>query len=81
MNLNQVTIPVTKIKRSIYFYTSTRLKLIVHTHNKYAIFVCPIGNSNMLLHVVKSINPDAQKTIYFERNDLDEYLEILQKKE
>ncbi len=80
MNLNQVTIPVTDIKKSIDFYTEIGLILIVHTHDRYARFVCPDGNSTLSLHVVDSINAIAQTTIYFERDDLDQYVETLRKK-
>ena len=77
MNLNQVTIPVTEINRSIEFYTTIGLSLIVHTHDRYARFVSPNGNSTLSLHVVESIVSDVRTTIYFEREDLDEYVESL----
>ena len=80
MNLNQVTIPVTDINKSIDFYTEIGLILIVHTHDRYARFVCSDGNSTLSLHVVDSISSNAQTTIYFEREDLDQYIETLRKK-
>lgn len=80
MNLNQVTIPVTKMKEAIDFYTCIGLTLIVHTHDRYARFVCPDGNATLSLHLVETISPDARTTIYFERKDLDQYIEILKDK-
>ena len=77
MNLNQVTIPVTDIKKSIDFYTKIGLHLIVHTHDRYARFVCSGENSTLSLHVVESINSNARTAVYFERDDLDEYVEVL----
>ena len=80
MNLNQVTIPVKEIKRSIEFYTTIGLSLIVHTHDRYARFVCPDGNATLSIHVVDSIDSMARTTIYFEREDLDVYVDSLKKK-
>jgi len=80
MNLNQVTIPVKEIKRSIEFYTTIGLSLIVHTHDRYARFVCPDGNATLSIHVVDSIDSVARTTIYFEREDLDVYVDSLKKK-
>ena len=80
MNLNQVTIPVKEIKRSIDFYITIGLSLIVHTHDRYARFVCPDGNATLSIHVVDSIDSVARTTIYFEREDLDVYVDSLKKK-
>ncbi|MCB0640330.1 MAG: VOC family protein [Phaeodactylibacter sp.] len=36
MNLNQVTVPSLNVQRSIAFYQLLGLRLIVHTHERYA---------------------------------------------
>ncbi|HET9824351.1 MAG TPA: VOC family protein [Chitinophagaceae bacterium] len=76
MNLNQVTIPVSDVARSISFYEKLGLKLIVSASH-YARFECPAGDSTFSLHQ----NADAQKGsgswIYFEVPDLDNYVQQL----
>lgn len=77
MNLNQVTVPVTDIYKSIAFYEEIGLKLIVHTHDRYARFVCPNGNTTLSLHVVDSISANHRTTLYFEHEELDSYVDQL----
>ena len=55
MNLNQVTIPVSDVLKSIPFYQSLGLKLIVHTHDSYARFECTPNGSTLSLHKVEEI--------------------------
>jgi len=74
MNLNQVTIPITEISKSIKFYEDLGLELIVHTHDKYARFVCPDGQSSLSLHVVDSLTAINRTILYFEIENLDEYV-------
>ncbi|MEM7162975.1 MAG: VOC family protein [Bacteroidota bacterium] len=76
MKLNQVSVPSTNIDRSIVFYKKLGLELIVHTHDKYARFLCPNGMSTFSLHWVKESNASSIK-IYFEREDLDNYVGLL----
>ncbi|MFY0672955.1 MAG: VOC family protein [Bacteroidia bacterium] len=71
MNLNQVTIPCTDIHKSIEFYKKLGLKLIVHSHNEYARFLCPNGNSTFSLHKVAS-KTSNNTWVYFEVDDLAE---------
>lgn len=80
MNLNQVTIPVLDVKKSILFYQSLGLKLIVHTHDGYARFECTPGGTTLSMHKVDKIHKGNKSILYFERDDLDEYVEILQNK-
>ena len=44
MNLNQVTIQVSDVEKSISFYEKLGLTLIVKDLPNYARFVCPTGN-------------------------------------
>ncbi len=80
MNLNQVTIPVSDVLRSIPFYQSLGLELIVHTHDRYARFECTPNGSTLSLHKVDVIAQGERAIIYFEREDLDDYVDLLVKK-
>jgi catechol 2,3-dioxygenase-like lactoylglutathione lyase family enzyme len=80
MKLNQVTIPVTDIAKSIHFYQSLGLKLIVHTHNGYARFECSPNGSTFSLHKVDEVPSGARTIVYFEREDLDKYIQNLVEK-
>ena len=75
MNLNQVTVPVTNVPRSIEFYKQLGLKLIVHTDDDYARFECPGGDSTFSLHRVDS-SPSKPNGIwvYFEVEDVDQVI-------
>lgn len=72
MNLNQITIPVTDVPRAIDFYSTLGLHLIVHTHDNYARFECPVGDSTFSVHRVEAVVPDSGTTVYFEVDDLNQ---------
>lgn len=80
MNLNQVTIPVKDVGKSIPFYQALGLVLIVHTHDRYARFHCVPGDSTLSLHKVDELTKGERPIIYFEREDLDQYVEQLVQK-
>lgn len=71
MNLNQVTIAVTDIERSITFYQQLGLHLIVHSGDHYARFECPVGGSTFSLHTVPEVTTPQQCSVYFEVPDVD----------
>jgi catechol 2,3-dioxygenase-like lactoylglutathione lyase family enzyme len=71
MNLNQVTVACSSVPRSITFYETLGLRLIVHTHDKYARFECPEGEATFSLHWVEQMPAIPNATIYFEVADLD----------
>lgn len=77
MNLNQVTIPSSDIKKSIDFYVMLGLQLIVHSNDRYARFMCPDGDATLSLHLVKAFSPAEGAIIYFEVNDLDQTVKNL----
>ena len=79
MNLNQVTLPALDLNRSIPFYQTLGLKLIVHTHADYCRFECPDGESTFSLHRVDEIPVGEGAWIYFECEDLDERVTRLQR--
>jgi catechol 2,3-dioxygenase-like lactoylglutathione lyase family enzyme len=76
MNLNQVTISVTDMERSIAFYEALGLRLIVKALPEYARFECTEGGSTFSLHRVTTKAP-CDTWVYFERSDLDEYVASL----
>ncbi|MEO1437570.1 MAG: VOC family protein [Bacteroidota bacterium] len=80
MNLNQVTVPSLNVKRAIAFYELLGLRLIVHTHDAYARFECPDGESTFSIHLVDHL-PEREGNgvvVYFECEDLDAQVERLQ---
>lgn len=74
MNLNQITIPVIDVEKSIAFYEKFGLRLIVKALPLYARFECPEGNSTFSLHQVEVLPNGAGIWVYFEVQDLDEYI-------
>jgi len=80
MNLNQVTVPSLDLSKSIPFYEKLGLKLIVKSLPHYARFKCPNGNSTFSLHQVEVLPKGDGIYIYFELDNLDEYVnEMIEK--
>ena len=77
MNLNQVTVPVLNVEKSIEFYKTLGLKLIVESLPGYARFECPQGDSTFSLHQVQALPKESGVWIYFEVQDLDHYVQQL----
>lgn len=67
------------LTKSILFYQKIGLKLIVHTSNDYARFECENG-ATFSLHKVNSLPKGDGIWIYFEIDNLDEYVSELQQK-
>lgn len=76
MRLNQVTLAVTNLERSVDFYRCLGLKQIV-ADNHYARFVGPDGDSTLSLDQ-REIVPPSATTVYLERDDLDEKVSQLE---
>ena len=76
MNLNQVTIPVSDVARSINFYQKLGLKVIVAASH-YARFECPSGDSTFSLHQTVDTQKGSGTWIYFEVQDVDNYVQEL----
>ena len=74
MNLNQITVPVINVEKSISFYEGLGLKLIVKSLPDYARFQCLDGNSTFSLHRVDNLPTGDGIWIYFEVQDLDNYI-------
>lgn len=77
MRLNQITIPSLDVPRSIEFYKKLGLKLIVHTYDAYARFELPEGESTFSIHQVDELPKGNGIIIYFEIENLDEYVQQL----
>jgi len=76
MRLNQVTLAVSDLDRSVAFYLALGLKQIV-ADDDYARFVCPDGESTLSLEV-KEVVPRSATTVYFECDDLDATVSALE---
>jgi len=80
MNLNQITIPSRDVVRAIDFYKKLGLKLIVHTHDAYARFECPDGDSTFSIHQTDKLPTAAGIVIYFEVADVSKtVVELIEK--
>ncbi len=77
MNLNQVTVPVSDIETSIVFYEKLGLKLIVVDLFHYARFECPDGDATFSIHQVLDIQKESSFWLYFEVQNLDDYVQEL----
>ena len=77
MNLNQVTVPVSNVERSIDFYEKLGLKLIVKALPNYARFECPEGDSTFSIHQVSNSQKEDCIVVYFEVENLDSYVQQL----
>jgi catechol 2,3-dioxygenase-like lactoylglutathione lyase family enzyme len=71
MNLNQVTIPSKDLEKSIKFYETLGLELIVKALPHYSRFQCPDGSSTFSLHLTKDLPKGEGIWIYFECENLD----------
>jgi catechol 2,3-dioxygenase-like lactoylglutathione lyase family enzyme len=80
LNLNQVTIPVLSVPKSVAFYKSLGLKLIVHTSDDYARFECVAGDSTFSLHRVDSLPSGTGGIwVYFEVENVDDTVTAVKK--
>ena len=80
MNLNQITIPSLDLEKSIPFYQTLGLKLIVKSLPHYARFECPDGTSTFSIQQVEQLTTGNGIHIYFECENLDKYVsELLDK--
>lgn len=68
VNLNQITLDVTDMERSIAFYQKLGLVLIVYTHPRYARLECPDGGTTLSLH--PGLFALSTVSLYFEVPDV-----------
>ena len=76
MNLNQVTVPVRNIPKSIGFYQTLGLKLIVESPH-YARFECPEGEATFSIHLTEKLPEGKGISVYFECEHLDTKVDYL----
>jgi catechol 2,3-dioxygenase-like lactoylglutathione lyase family enzyme len=77
MKLNQVTVPALDLERSIAFYRSLGLTLIVKSPH-YARFEVGDGTDTFSLHLADDVSgAGAGAQVYFECDDLDERVAAL----
>jgi predicted enzyme related to lactoylglutathione lyase len=69
MNLNEVSLPATKVERSAEFYRKLGFTQIVSSLPRYARFECQDG-ATFSLHAFDTVRP-SQTIVYFECDDLD----------
>ena len=79
MNLNQITVPSLNITKSISFYQTLGLKLIVKSDH-YARVDCPDGTSTFSIHLTEELPKGAGISVYFECANLDEKVNELIRK-
>ena len=78
MQLNQITLPVKNIKECVQFYLTLGLTQIVDSPH-YARFVCQQSNNTFsIIHDDSDYKNGA--VVYFEEENLDKWVEELQKK-
>ncbi len=80
MNLNQVTVPSTDVKKSVDFYKTLGLRLIVEALPRYARFEFPDGDSTFSVHKVDNLKKGDGVIVYFEEKHIDDYVGQLVKK-
>lgn len=66
MNLNQITIPSHNVEKSVEFYKTLGLYLIVDAIPNYVRFECPNGDATFLIHKVDELPKGVGVSIYFE---------------
>ncbi len=71
MNLNQVTVPSTDVRRSIDCYQRLGLVLIVEDPPKYARYECLEGGATFSAHQASRAPAGPRVVVYFECDDLD----------
>ena len=80
MNLNQITVPSRDLSVAIPFYERLGLQLIVRSLPHYARFVCPEGQASFSVHLVDKLPEGEGVYVYFECEDLDDYVAKLVKR-
>jgi catechol 2,3-dioxygenase-like lactoylglutathione lyase family enzyme len=77
MNLNQITVPSRNLSISVPFYEKLGLRLIVRSLPHYARFECPDGDSTFSIHHIQDLVGGEGVIVYFECEDLDDYVNDL----
>jgi catechol 2,3-dioxygenase-like lactoylglutathione lyase family enzyme len=81
MNLNQVTVPSIDLEKSVTFYKTLGLQLIVDSIPRYARFTFPKGDATFSIHRVEELPKGSGVIVYFECDDLDDQVKRLRQKD
>ncbi|HOY28033.1 MAG TPA: VOC family protein [Flavobacteriales bacterium] len=79
MDLNQITLLSTDVARSLAFYQTLGLKLIVDSAPRYVRLACPDGRTTLSIHQADGLVAVGGLTLYFECDALDEQVEALKR--
>lgn len=79
MDLNQITLLSTDVARSLAFYQTLGLKLIVDSAPRYVRLACPDGRTTLSIHQADGPVAVGGLTLYFECDALDEQVEALKR--
>lgn len=80
MILNQITIPSLDVNKATEFYQKLGLHLIVDAKPRYVRFELPDGDPTFSIHVVDELPKGDGISVYFQEENLDNYVEQLLKK-
>jgi len=80
MNLNQITIPSLNVEKATAFYKALGLRLIVDALPDYVRFECPQGDATFSIHKVDLLPTGNGVIVYFESENIDELVTMLQQK-
>lgn len=80
MNLNQITIPSLNVEVSTEFYKKLGMHLIVNALPSYVRFELPDGDATFSIHLVEELPTGEGIAVYFEEDDLDDFVKELQNK-
>lgn len=78
MELNQVTVPALDVAQSVAFYQQLGLRLIVDACPRYAQLECPDSEAMLSIHAVPELPVGLGVVVYFEEENLDEWVAELQ---
>tara|TARA_R110002072_G_scaffold71681_22_gene171808 strand:+ start:1752 stop:2126 length:375 start_codon:yes stop_codon:yes gene_type:complete len=81
MILNQITIPSLDVNKATEFYQKLGLHLIVDAKPRYVRFELPDGDATFSIHVVDELPKGDGISVYFQEENLDNYVEQLLKKD
>jgi catechol 2,3-dioxygenase-like lactoylglutathione lyase family enzyme len=77
MDLNQITLQSADVSRSLAFYRTLGLQLIVDSAPRYARLVCPDGRTTLSIHQAEGAVITGGVTLYFECEELDQNVTAL----
>lgn len=80
MRLNQITIPSLDVAMATDFYKKLGMHLIVDALPRYVRFELPDGDATFSIHLVEELPKGEGIAVYFEEDDLDNFVIKMQNK-